>query len=162
MAKKESSLVYGPIRKELNRLKWPFDRIESPIEPGIPDLNIGMPGKPDWWLELKYVDAGALVSSPEERWRIDVGLRREQFVWLRQAVRRGRSCGVVLRLGDNWYLFTSIEAWEMMKSASPWSALQAYALQFKTAGALLQYLSTVRPIALHQVAAGHLPARGIA
>lgn len=145
MAKKETSQVYQPIQKELIKLNWPFDRIESPVTPGIPDLNICIPGKSDWWLELKFVDAGALTSKelPGRRkpLKVDVGLRREQYVWLMESYKKGRRCGVILRVGANWHLFTNPEGWELLKGTSVWTAVLSYSIQFKKPLEILQHLS---------------------
>jgi hypothetical protein len=112
----EANSTWKPLRTALVAVRWHFQRLEDAITRGIPDVNIHLPGGPDWWLELKCT-----VSGP-------VTLRPEQYVWLLKASAAGRKVGVLVRYGPRWYLFTSPARWKALRAgehvdktkARPW------------------------------------------
>lgn len=117
---KESSLTWAPIQKALKELHWDHQRIEDRAASGIPDANVHIPGIGDVWMELKY-------AEPEAGGSIDIGLEREQFIWLRQGKLSGRSCLLVARIGNKWIAWDSIDAWFDAKHISNWSKLKTQA-----------------------------------
>ena len=60
---------------------WPnahWQRLESHAEPGIPDVNVGIPGLGEWWVEVKH-----LAELPvRETTKVKIGLRAAQPMWL--------------------------------------------------------------------------------
>ncbi len=104
----ESRLVWAPIKRQFDARGWHSTRIENSTMPGTPDVNVYIPPF-DVWLELKF------VRNIQEK----IGLRKEQFLWLRQAKNSGRFCYVVARLMDqpeNLYIWDKVEDWERLKS----------------------------------------------
>lgn len=101
----ERSLVWTPLRREIAKRGLDVQRFEDKFTPGIPDLNVHIPGRGDVWIELKYANH----SNP-----IAIGLRREQYIWLRSAALAGRLCYLIARAGE-WYAWDDIKSWEMAK-----------------------------------------------
>lgn len=131
----EARLVWSPIKKELVKRHWHHQRFEDTLTPGIPDLNIKIPDGPEAWIELKYADEG---------YRVCLGLRREQFIWLRDAKRAGRSCYLLCRVGGEWFLWADEASWEAGKRIAEWDVLRASALGFETPGEILDYFTLRR------------------
>ncbi len=111
---KESSLVWTPIAGEIKKRGWHAQRFEDKAAVGIPDVNIHIPNFGDVWLELKYVDTPAPSSKV-----IDIGLRREQYIWLKEGKEAGRDCRLVARIGDMWYFWRDTKSWELCKRSNP-------------------------------------------
>jgi hypothetical protein len=131
---------WSPIKAELDKLRWHYQRIEDKLSPGIPDLNIHIPrGTGDVWIELKHVD-----EVPRyENGNIDIGLRPEQFIWLRDAKKAGRNVVLIARVGKDWYSWRDVGAWELAKHPNPWNVLRRTASRFTDVNSLL--LSLVSP-----------------
>lgn len=120
----ESSKTWIPLKKELDKCgyKGCYDRFENNI--GRPDLVIYVEKqKRDIWIELKYCDAVESMDS-----EIDIGLRKEQFIWMRNAYSVGRSVILLARVGDLWCIWNDVDSWEMAKKSSSWSRLYRKAL----------------------------------
>lgn len=122
----ETRLVWQPIKRKLDLLKWHYVRLENrACGPGTPDLNVHYPrtleGKwisgGDVWVELKY------SAGENAKGMIDLGLRPEQYVWMLNASKAGRNVQLVARVGDNWYLWRDPKAWEMAKHKCQWGSL---------------------------------------
>lgn len=134
---KESSLVWTPIQKELKERRWNHQRIEDKTMPGIPDVNIHFPLIGDVWLELKYVDGlpRNLVTG-----KVEIGLRPEQYIWLKEAREAGRNCFLVVRIGAGWYYWDDVSSWELAKHPASWQALARKAYKVANAPALIAAL----------------------
>lgn len=136
---KESSIVWAGLKKELDQRRWAYQRIESKVCLGIPDVNIHVPGRGDVWVELKYVArAGRSPSS-----LVDVGLRIEQYNWMKENQLAGRKVYLVAKVGDLWYLWCNANSWEMAKRPSPWKLLESPAHKCLDAGSLCERLLDV-------------------
>lgn len=84
---------------------WPdahWARIEDKLTAGIPDINVKIPGfEQDFWIEAKELDfLPARDSTP-----IKIGLKREQFMWLRARKRSGGNVRVVAYVERVWMVF---------------------------------------------------------
>jgi hypothetical protein len=124
---------WPPIKIELDRRRWHYQRIEDKLTPGIPDLNIHVPGVGDVWMELKHVDA----LPRYENGNIDIGLRPEQFIWLRDAKKSGRNVLLTARVGRDWYCWRDVGAWELAKHPNPWNILRKTAHRFLDVNSLI-------------------------
>ena len=144
--KPETALVWDPIKKELDRLGWHYQRFEDKLSPGIPDLNICIPamcricGSQEWWLELKW-----LASLPEKLGStpVVVGLRKEQRLWLRAAARAGRNCAVVCRVAGMWWVWpvkSEADA-DTLYEGKRWSVLRSIGHQAQSPEHLMGRLS---------------------
>ena len=128
----ESKLVYQPLAKEFAVCGWPHTRIENKIDPGTPDLLVSVrpihahaPGKfrPDTGAEV-FVEMKHVPTPPlPETQGVNLGLRKEQFIWLRAAHLQGRKCCIVALVGDLWLTMATVRGYEMAKRATPWNKL---------------------------------------
>jgi len=87
------------MRKHLIKVLRKLDAksIESPMQPGIPDMNyVG------GWIELKWLKEWP--KRPETMVAMD-HFTREQRVWLRRRARAGGVVWVMLQVGREWMLF---------------------------------------------------------
>lgn len=76
-------------------------RIEDKFSAGIPDMNAHVPGYGDWWIEAK-----ALKEYPKRLVSfVQIGLRREQVIWLERRKRAGGQVLVLVRIGKIWAVF---------------------------------------------------------
>lgn len=76
-------------------------RIEDKFSAGIPDINTHVPGYGDWWIEAK-----ALKEYPKRLVSfVQIGLRREQVIWLERRKRAGGQVLVLVRVGRIWAVF---------------------------------------------------------
>ncbi len=60
---------------------WPnahWQRIESHMTGGVPDVNLALPGLGEWWIEGKHLgDLPVRAETP-----VRIGLRADQRLWL--------------------------------------------------------------------------------
>lgn len=86
------------IRRGLVKMLKPIHAVpvESPIVPGIPDVNYT-----DGWIELKYVKdkpiRGGIVRIPH--------FTIQQRIWLRKRTAAGGKCWLLLVICREWLLF---------------------------------------------------------
>ena len=116
----EATKTWAPIKKALDAggYKRCYDRLER--NPGIPYLVLYVAKqKRDVWVEMKYAD------YPEETGVIDLGLRKEQFIWMRNAYEIGRSVILLARVGKWWYIWNNVQAWELAKYTCSWAQLKS-------------------------------------
>lgn len=112
----ESSRAWAPLKKEFDRRGLHYTRIENSADPGTPDVNVHINGR-DHWIELKYIDHA-------ESGMVNLELRREQYIWLRDGARAGRNCCLVARLkSDRWLLLADEAGWELAKHSTHWNLL---------------------------------------
>lgn len=126
----------------MDKLRWHYQRIEDKFTPGIPDLNVHIPVMGDFWIELKYVDIRRVDAGRQ----VNVGLRREQFIWLRDAKLAGRNVYLVARAGMAWYVWDTIEAWKLAKDSIEWPLIRRLGLVFPSAVAVLWHLQGAKGI----------------
>lgn len=113
----ESSKTWIPLKRELQKVGWNYDRIENNL--GVPDLVVYVPSqKRDVWIEMKYCD------QPEPGGLIEIGLRREQFLWMRKAQKEGRSTFLLVKIGKMYYIWSDVQSWEMAKSSQGWDRMR--------------------------------------
>lgn len=106
----ESSNTWKPLKKEFDKVGWHYTRLENNL--GIPDLVVFVPEqKRDVWIELKY------CSSPDSNGNVDLGLRKEQFILMRQMYNAGRSVILLARIGEWFYIWNNVRMWEMAKKS---------------------------------------------
>jgi len=94
----------GGMWKSIRPVLKPLDpvRIESPIVPGIPDVNYNL-----GWIELKYMPRWPVKGGPL---RID-HYTKEQRDWAIQRKRAGGKVFLLLKVGRNeWLLFDGVVA----------------------------------------------------
>ncbi len=128
----ESRLVWTPLKEQLVKRRWPHQRLEDKLTPGIPDVNLHVPDGPDVWVELKYV-----VDAPV----IEVGLRPEQFIWLRDGARAGRVCYLLARVEATWCLWADERSWELAKHPCQREAMMHRANRFHHPDEILSFLA---------------------
>lgn len=124
--KAETARVWHPLRKELLKLGWDHDRIENSAGPGMADVSIYVPPNADSmgkevWVELKYV-AKAPTSSAE---RVSIGLRPEQFIWLRAAKLAGRRVYLLARIERSWLYWNTVSGFDMARRPTVWRELES-------------------------------------
>lgn len=120
MATRESSLVWKPIKKELDRLVFHYLRIENKTCPGVPDLNIrSLRLNQDIWIELKYIKEEPKNVNNKLR----IGLRNEQYLWLCRAQNYGRNVLLVARIGERWMTWENQGAFLMALNSTRYSDL---------------------------------------
>src|SRR5271165_5724617 len=107
----ESKLCWAPLKNALDRSKLHYVRIENRAEPGTPDLNVCLADRQEIWIEMKHIP----VAPASDSSAIEIGLRREQFIWLQKASRAGRTCLLLARIGKDWYIWRDALSWEMAK-----------------------------------------------
>lgn len=92
------------------RRKWDAQRHEDRLSSGIPDVSFGARGI-DGWIELKALEAW----PAREDTRVDVGLSRDQALWLSRRGDAGSGrCFVLIRVGSKeWFLFRYDDAMEL-------------------------------------------------
>lgn len=123
----EKSLVWLPMRQELQRQRWHSVRIEDKHQQGIADLNITIPAVCDWWIEMKY------RASVPKHGAVRIGLEAHQGAWLVNAQRGGKHVGVVGRVGKVWCLWYAPSyvaargIWGLLVRPTPWQILQEHA-----------------------------------
>lgn len=139
----ESNLVWAPLKKELDIRYADYQRFEDKLASGIPDVNICLYYTSqltiEWWLELKY------AAKAEEGKTFKPGLRKEQRVWLRRGMRKGRVCGVLCRVGKLWYLWTRATDVDFLYVGVDWSLISSVAKVFSSPQKLVDYLAGGRP-----------------
>jgi hypothetical protein len=110
----ETRLVWQPLKKELDRLKYHYVRLENRQSgPGTPDLNVHFPRIGDVWIELKY-------AKIDSEGYVDLGLRPEQYVWMYKASTSGRRVYLVARVNDQWYVWKDFSVWKLAKKRAYW------------------------------------------
>lgn len=129
----ERNSTWLPLRRAIVNRRWHYQRFEDKFSSGIPDLNIHIPGKGDVWIENKYAEVDGAA-------RICIGLRREQYIWLRAAARAGRKCFLLARVGDLWLLWTDDRSWEIAKKPYSWLLMKSRAKKFDGPDQVLEYL----------------------
>lgn len=141
--KPETKYVWHPLKRELDKLGWDYDRLENGAGLGMPDLNIYVPKievgfdgkiKGDVWAELKYL-TGPIPKALNTR--VSLGLRPEQFIWLQRAKRAGRKVYLVVRIGDKWWYWDDIPSFERAKWGTLWSELKVTGHQIDGPGGFL-------------------------
>lgn len=112
MSNPETTLVWHPLRDRLDALRshclslgtvpphW--DRIESVVGSGIPDLNWSWNGK-EGWIELKHRSSPPV--NPETPVVIESINPHQRLFW-RQRWESGGSVFVLVRIGMEWMLFS--------------------------------------------------------
>ncbi len=124
------------LKAELDKRRWHYQRIEDKLTPGIPDLNIHVPGQGDVWIELKYLDTLPRTDNN----KVTIGLSREQFIWLRDASQAGRTVWLMARIGRDWYGWKDVDSWNLAKHPNPWVDLKRKVYKFVDIDSFLQLL----------------------
>ena len=130
----ESKLVWSILKKELDKRRWIYQRLEDKAAVGIPDVNIHVPSADDVWVEMKYIP----LARPDQV--IHVGLSNEQFIWLRDNKKAGRNCWLLARMGNTWLAWNDARDWELAKRRTQWSELVMNANRLASANAYLDLL----------------------
>ena len=135
----ESKRAWKPLKSEFEKRGWPADRIENSAKNGMPDVIVSVRASvaghvrdtTETWIELKDAKLGGNIC---------LELRKEQFLWLREAVLRYRRALLVARIGEDWYLFNTVEGFEIAKKAVPVAVLQAEAVYYGDLNGLCNWL----------------------
>lgn len=156
----ESTLVWDPLKKAMDKMTivytdgskrgWDYQRLESRVGIGIPDVNIHIPHVGDVWAELKY------ATFPRQDGReIKVGLEPEQYIWMRKGARAGRKIVLIARVsprnhppsvgssvsGPNyWRVWVEEKFWELAKHPAPMDFMMANSQGFPSPELLLLWL----------------------
>jgi hypothetical protein len=131
MSKEESTRVWAPLKRALDALRWDYQRIEDKLTPGIPDVNILVPRQGEVWVELKH------CAAPGPKGTVAIGLRKEQFIWMRDGKKAGRKVYLFARVGQPFYCWQDEASWEAAKHPTDWQSLLRKAHRFNDAGAFL-------------------------
>lgn len=134
----EASSTWSGLKKGLDELKWDYQRFEDKLTKGIPDVNFHTPQQGDVWVEMKFMDK--VPANPKAITQI--GLRREQYIWLYNGHRAGRRCHVLAKVGRSWFLWSEPGSWLLCRDGAPWHTLIAKALVFSDAHAVLCHLAS--------------------
>lgn len=114
----ESKNVWKPLKEAFEKRDWPADRIENSVVPGMPDLVVSIRSSiarhfrntRECFIELKEAEV-------EENGSVSLGLRREQFIWLRAARSQNRFVLLIARIGVGWFVFDTLTGFEMAKKS---------------------------------------------
>lgn len=140
----EKTTVWHPLKKEFDRLHWHYQRLENQaVAPGVPDVNVHIPDNGDVWIEMKHVEIFPALEAS-----INLGLRREQYIWLRAAKEAGRSCYLLARIGapgvrypePNWWLWEDPEAWALARYSCSWEHIKTLGQGFIDLASLTAFL----------------------
>lgn len=133
----ENTLVWAPLRNELIKLGSAvhYQRFEDKLTPGIPDLNIKFRNGLEAWVELKYVVAPAPSNI------VNIGLRREQYIWMREGKLAGRLCYLLARIGSIWYLWSDEFSWNLAKHPCLYREVAQRGVSYPHPSECLQYIS---------------------
>jgi hypothetical protein len=130
----ENRYVWQPLKAAINKHHptWQAMRLESSVGIGIPDVNLFIPGQSDWWIELKHVEQ--LTS------KVNLGLRKEQYIWMFEGWRVGRQVALVARIKDEWHFWNHPAAWDLARYSTDWDKLAFWSVNAPTPENLIRYL----------------------
>lgn len=121
----ESREVWHPLRDLFKEMDWHATRFE---QLGIPDVNVHIPTNGDIWIELKHVPNPPVKASSG----IEIGLRKEQYIWMKEAKKAGRNVWLLALVGAEWWAWDDARAWELAKHRNSWSEIQRYGRMFRS------------------------------
>ncbi|UQS95131.1 recombination protein U [Pseudanabaena phage Pam3] len=99
-------------------------RVENHALPGTPDVNFI-----EGWVELKHADSWPVRGGPL---RLGHPPTPEQKVWLARRWHVGGNCGLVLRVGREWFLFRGCDVRSLWAGHPLRSDLEAAAVVHTT------------------------------
>lgn len=139
----ESTSVWSKFKIELDKRHWDYQRIEDKHHPGIPDVNIHIPGTGDVWIEMKYVEVLTTLSINPS---INLTLRPEQYIWLLQGARAGRKVCLLARIATiaevpEWWVWFDAGAWALARRSTKWLDLQATGVNLNSPAEVLDRLA---------------------
>ena len=130
----ERASVWYPLQRALKERNWHHQRLEDKLALGVPDVCLHVPNGHDVWVELKFMRQLPSASS-----KFNLGVRREQYVWLHGAMKAGRKCGVLALISREWCWWgTQQSLKELRTEQSPY----CYDKRFDTVDDFLLFLST--------------------
>lgn len=100
MSEKSSVMT---VRKHMTQAGAHFQRIEDAYQPGVPDVNMCLPGHGDAWIEFKQMDEEDLPKRATTP--VKIGLKPEQALWLRTRKNAGGRAVVCAKVHRTWYVF---------------------------------------------------------
>lgn len=117
--------LWNRVRNNLS-YRGHFTRIESPISPGIPDVNYLFTNGAEGWIELKFKEPPAKKTTAIFKHK---GLRREQIIEIGRRIRLNGRVWILAGVGRHLYLvhglhatvFNDLDLLEL-KELSTWSA----------------------------------------
>ena len=77
-------------------------RVENKVSKGMPDIHFVKSGN-SGWIELKY------VKSFESNKKINIGLKQEQHIWLKEYKSQRGKCWILLKADNTILLFDGAE-----------------------------------------------------
>src|SRR4051812_13589927 len=124
----ETRKAWAPLKNALDNSALDYFRLEAKEPMGICDLNILMQvdsSYQDIWVELK-----AQTETPAGK--INWGLRKEQYIWMRAAKLAGREVFLLGVHGGKWFLFDKTDHFKSAKA--PWNYQKMCAAAIVCAG----------------------------
>ena len=95
--------IRGPLGEHLD-----LQRVESPITPGLPDVNYCSGQGVEGWIELKSGDAPARAATPV--FKSQHGVSPAQVEWLVRRRRLGGRAWLLAKVGDHLLLLDGVFA----------------------------------------------------
>lgn len=114
------SQMWSVMRPHLAALKMDPVRVENKALPGTPDVNFI-----EGWAELKRADCWPVRGGPL---RLDHPPTPEQKVWLARRWHAGGNCGLVLRVGREFFLFRGCDVRNLWRGHPLRADLEAAAI----------------------------------
>ena len=131
------SQAWTVLRPHMVALKMDPVRIENRVLPGTPDVNYI-----EGWAELKHADRWPPRGGPL---RLGHPPTPEQKVWLARRWQAGGNCGLVLRVGLEWFLFRGCDVRTVWAEAPKQAdLLSAAILHTKNPAEIAERLKNVR------------------
>ena len=111
-------------------------RVENPALPGTPDVNYI-----EGWIELKHADRWPPRGGPLQ---LKHPPTPEQKVWLFRRWNARGAAFLLLRVGQEWFLFRGFRAREVWASPPTEEAIRRYSITFKHPRDVAQWVGTFK------------------
>lgn len=130
------SQMWERLRGPMEKLGLDPVRVENPALPGTPDVNYI-----EGWLELKHADQWPARGGPL---RLKHPPTPEQKVWLFRRWHAGGAAFLLLRVGQEWFLFRGFRAREVWKDHPTEAVIRRMSITFKSPAEVAEWLAAYK------------------
>lgn len=128
--------MWQALRPHMERAGLDPVRVENPALPGTPDVNYI-----EGWLELKHADQWPARGGPL---RLKHPPTPEQKVWLFRRWHAGGAAFLLLRVGQEWFLFRGFRAREVWKDHPTEAVIRRMSITFKSPAEVAEWLAAYK------------------